>query len=70
MTELNVFASLAADEQFRVRLEDAEQLLLVRHTLAFEDPSSCLVHDSLAQLDVVIDLLDDRRGQGHVHDAR
>ena len=69
VTEFNVFACFAALEQLRVLLEDAEQLLFVRHTLTFEDTPSRLVHDLLAQHDEVIDLLDNGRGLGSLQDA-
>ncbi len=36
VSELDVFAGLATFEQFRVRLEDAEQFLVIRHALALD----------------------------------
>ena len=43
--ELDGFAGLASDEQFGMRLEEAEELLVVGHLLTFDDALMRLFHD-------------------------
>ena len=57
VTELDGLAGFSPLEEFRVRLEDAEELLVVGNRVTLEDSPPGLIDHSGSQLEVVIQIL-------------
>ena len=64
VAELDVLARLAALEELRVRLEEAEELLVVGDGLAVQDATPRLIHDALPSAMEVGELFHQRLGLG------